>query len=81
MRIVRTRSIPNVPDDRLITDMGRIHDMIHTIDGIRGHDGTRRSMIDLGRKGKKIAAAIRDRDIDHPHPDCTFCAAPQGGTP
>jgi hypothetical protein len=71
MRIVRTKSIPNVPDDRLTIDQARIHTMIHTPEGIAAWDQTRRGMIDQGRKGKAIAAEMRRRGMVAA--DCTFC--------
>lgn len=71
MRIVRTKSIPNVDDDRLITDRARIHDMFHTVDGLRGHDGPRRDLIDNGIKGRKIAAELARRG--HAPSPCRFC--------
>lgn len=73
MRIVRTRSIPNVEDARLLTDAGRIHDMIHTPDGIRAWSDTRRGMIDMGLKGLAITTEIHKRGLAHPHTSCRFC--------
>lgn len=70
-RIVRTRSIPNVPDERLHDDLARIHHTCHTVDGLRAWDDTRRSLIDLGRKGHAIARELIRRG--HPPPDCRFC--------
>ena len=71
MRIVRTKSIPNVDDGRLIEDLQRIHDAFHTAEGLRAHDGPRRELIDNGIKGKKIAAEMDRRGI--PLSGCRFC--------
>ena len=71
MKIVKTKSIPNVDDDRLATDLARIHDAFHTPEGIRRHDGTRREMVNNGIKGKKIAAELARRG--HDAPSCRFC--------
>ncbi len=71
MRIVRTKSIPNVPDERLVEDIGRIHAAFHTAEGIQAFDGPRRTMQDNGRKGKAIAAEMIRRGM--PAPTCTFC--------
>jgi hypothetical protein len=73
MRIVRTKSIPNVDDDRLIADLGRIHDAFHTTDGLREHDGPRRDLVNNGIKGKRIAAELQRRG--HAAPSCPFCRA------
>ena len=75
MRIVRTKSIPNVDGDRLTTDIQTMHQAFHTVAGLHEFDGPRRSMIDNGRKIKAIAAEIKRRGIPNPTPDCTFCQA------
>ena len=71
MRIVRSRSIPNVDDDRLVTDLGRLHQRLHTVEGLQAHDGPRRELIDNGRKGHKIHAELVRRGL--PASSCQFC--------
>lgn len=71
MRIVRTKSIPNVDDDRLITDRCRIHEMFHTLDGLRAHDGPRRDLVNNGMKARKISAELARRG--HGPSSCRFC--------
>lgn len=74
MRIVRTKSIPNVDDDRLLGDIATLHDRFHTPEGLRAHDGPRRDMINNGMKIKKIASELEARG--HPPSDCKFCQPP-----
>jgi len=61
MRIVRTRSIPNVSTERLLADLHFLHDTYHTIDGLRGHDGPRRQLVDNGLKILAIRAELTAR--------------------
>ena len=72
MRIVRTKSIPNVDTQRLCVDLGRLHAMLHTVDGLRAFDGPRRSLYDNGMKGRRIATELARRGVA-PTP-CRFCA-------
>lgn len=72
MRIVRTRSIPNVDDERLLHDLARLHEAFHTPEGLARHDGSRRELFNNGIKGKKIAAELVRRG--HVSPACRFCA-------
>lgn len=72
MKIVSTKSIPNVDDQRLVDDLARLHDMLHTIEGLAAFDMPRRSLVDLGVKAHKIAAELLRRG--HQPPDCRFCS-------
>jgi hypothetical protein len=71
MRIVRTRSIPNVDDERLVNDRARLHQAFHTMEGLHEFDGPRRSMIDNGLKILAISAELAKRG--HPPSSCRFC--------
>ena len=71
-RIVRTRSIPNVPTERLCVDLWRLHTMLHTVDGLRAFDGPRRNLFDQGVKARRIATELATRGLS-PTP-CRFCA-------
>jgi hypothetical protein len=70
-RIVRNKSIRNVDDERLIVDLGRLHDMLHTAAGLQAHDGPRRGLIDNGRKGHLIHAELLRRGLAAS--SCQFC--------
>ena len=72
MRIVRTKSIPNVDSERLLGDLRRLHDSFHTPEGLRGHDGPRRELIDNGRKALAIRRELTGRQVDT-NIDCRFC--------
>lgn len=74
MRIVRTRSIPNVETDRLLTDASRLHDMLHTHAGLHAFDGPRRQLIDNGVKIAPIRAELAKRGVSHPEPRCRICS-------
>lgn len=71
MRIVKTRSIPNVDDDRLVGDLATLHAQYHTPEGLRQFDMPRRSLFDNGMKAKKISAELARRG--HAAPSCRFC--------
>lgn len=73
MRVVRTRSIPNVDDERLISDRARLHQAFHTQEGLHSFDGPRREMVDNGRKGRAVTAELVRRG--HPEPSCMFCTS------
>ena len=72
MRIVRTKSIPNVPTDRLCVDLGRLHAMLHTPEGLHAFDMPRRSLFDNGMKGRRIATELARRGVAPT--GCRFCA-------
>ena len=61
IRVVRTRSIPNVDTERLIADAGRLCALIHP-----GYvwEGQRRGMLDYGVKLVKIHTELRRRGVD-----------------
>jgi hypothetical protein len=71
MRIVRLKSLPHVDITRLLDDRQRLHDAIHTADGLRDFSEPRRTLILLGIKGKFISAEIAKRG--GPPSDCQFC--------
>lgn len=72
MRIVRTKSIPNVSDERLIGDLQRLHDQFHTPEGIRAHDGPRQDLINNGIKCLKIQRELTSRHVNI-NIDCRWC--------
>lgn len=74
MKIVKTRSIPNVDDARLLDSLQQTHAMIHTADGLHQFDGTRRSLTDIGRRGLKIRAELRRRGVESTGIPCRWCA-------
>ena len=61
IRIVRTRSIPNVDTKRLVTDARRLCAQIHP-----GNvwEGQRRGMLDYGVKRVKIHAELDRRGVE-----------------
>jgi hypothetical protein len=73
VKTVRTKSIPNVPDERLIGDIDTLHKQFHTAEGLHAHDKPRRDLIDNGNRIKKISAELHKRGIPHPIPGCQFC--------
>ena len=75
MRTVRTKSIPNVPDDRLTGDIVTLHNSFHVAEGAGMRHGSLHDLRCNGRVIKAIAAEIKRRGITHPNPLCTFCAA------
>jgi hypothetical protein len=72
MRIVRTKSIPNVDNDRLLTDLGRLHDMFHTPEGLAVFDGPRRQLVDNGMKCLAIQRELTSRKVNT-NIDCRWC--------
>lgn len=71
MRPLRNRSIPHADDRRLLDERNRLHGMLHTSQGLRSFDDTRRSMVDNGIKLILINAEIRNRGLDEL--ECTHC--------
>ena len=74
MKIVRTKSIRNVDDARLVDSLSQLCAMLHGAAAMRAFDGPRRSMIDNGIKIRPIMAALADRGQTNPNPDCPVCA-------
>lgn len=74
MRIVRTRSIPNVDSERLITDLKTLHHIFHTPEGIHGFDGNRREMFDNCRKAMAIRDELKTRSFSIDI-TCRFCGS------
>lgn len=72
MRIVRTRSIPNVDNDRLLGDLQRIHDQFHTPEGLHAFSGPRREMVNMGMKCLKIQRELTARMVNT-NIDCRWC--------
>jgi hypothetical protein len=62
VRVVRTRSIPNVSTERLLEDGTTLCSQVHP--GSAWTDGPRRQMIDLGRKIVAIRAELTKRGVD-----------------
>lgn len=60
-RIVRTRSIPNVDDDRLRDDALRLCAMLHGVAAMQAFDGPRRELLDNGRKLVAIKVELTRR--------------------
>lgn len=75
MRTVKTKSIPNVPDERLTGDIVILHNGWHDVLGSGLREGSLNDARCNGRIIKAIAAEIQRRGILHPLPGCTFCAA------
>lgn len=71
-RIVRTRSIPNVDDERLLGDLQRLHDMCHTPEGLHAFSGPRRELVNHGMKIIKIGRELDNRRINS-NIDCRWC--------
>lgn len=74
---VKTKSIPNVPTERLGAEQSRLHDLLHTTEGLRRHDGPRRELIDNGMKRKMIGHELMLRGSQTE--DCIHCK-PSGDT-
>ena len=74
MKVIRTKSIPNVDSDRLRDSLAQTHQMAHTPDGIREHMGPRRDLINHGVRGLRIAAELTRRNEPTGIPDCRFCS-------
>lgn len=68
---VKNKSIPNVATSRLHRSLDAIHEQVHTGPGLRAHDQPRRSLIEMGAKGRMIAHELRLRG--EPDRDCRFC--------
>jgi hypothetical protein len=74
MRVVKSRSIPNVPDERLTDSLAQLHRTLHTPEGLHEFSDPRRTLIDLGIKARKIRRELGIRGV--PTPPCRFCDGP-----
>jgi hypothetical protein len=79
MRIVKTKSIPNVPDERLTDSLAQLCHAFHGA-GIVSFDGPRRTMIDNCRKIRPILAEMNKRGIPNPNTQCSICTRRQEAT-
>ena len=77
MKIVRTKSIPNVDSDRLRDSLTQTHAACHTVDGLAAHHGPRRELVDNGIRGLRIAAELVRRGEPTGIPSCRFCSGNQ----
>lgn len=77
VRYVRTRSIPNSPEEVLALHALRIHNRTHTVYGLMAWDEPRRQLVVLGRKVRAITAELGRRGAPIPPvvADCRFCVA------
>ncbi len=74
MRLVKTKSIPNVDDERLTDSLMRIHQSVHTAEGLHTWDKPRRGLYDLGMKALKIKKELDKRNVSSPVNDCKWCS-------
>lgn len=70
--LVKNKSIANVDDARLTGDLAKLHQELHTGEGLRAFSDTKRSLIERGMKARMIVHELQKRG--HPKPDCKFCA-------
>lgn len=71
-RIVKNRSIPNVETERLLHDIGVLHQRFHTPEGLHAHQGPRRELVDNGVKCLKIQRELTARKVNT-NIDCRWC--------
>lgn len=69
---LKTKSIPNVEDDRLFARREHLHNLYHTPEGLRSYDNTKRGLVDQGMIIKSIADEIESRGLEDPN-TCRFC--------
>jgi hypothetical protein len=80
MKIVRTRSIPNVDDDRIIDSARQICATIHGTAAIRAWSDSRRAMVNIGIKIAPIRDEMIRRGITNPNPACCICTGRKEST-
>lgn len=68
---IKLRSIPGAPTGRLQRRLSVLHDMVHTVDGLREHDAPRRSLIEQSMKTRAITHELRLRGVEPG--DCSHC--------
>lgn len=73
-KIVKTKSIPNVSTERLQDSIGRLHQQVHTPEGLHGWDLPRRSLVEYGMKTLAIREELRRRDAPSPVEGCRWCS-------
>lgn len=77
-KIVKTKSIPNVDTGRLQDSIARLHQQVHTPDGLHDWDSPRRSLVDYGLKTIAIRKELEQRGAPSPVEGCRWCSH---GTP
>lgn len=77
IRVVRTKSIPNVDSARLQDSLNQIHQKIHTVTGLLKWDKPRRGLVELGMKAQVIHAELLRRGVVPEVKGCIFCSRPQ----
>lgn len=73
-KIVKSKSIPNVATDRLQDSLGRLHQQVHTTEGLHNWDAPRRSLIDYGLKTMAIKKELDNRGAPSPVEGCRWCS-------
>jgi hypothetical protein len=73
-KVVKTKSIPNVDSARLTDSISRLHDQVHTVEGLRQWDLPRRSLIDYGMKTMAIKSELDKRGVPSPVEGCRWCS-------
>jgi hypothetical protein len=68
---LRTRSIPNVPTERLRRHLEHLHAQVHTEEGLRQLDEPRRNIVHKAMKAKVTAHELRLRG--EPTGECSLC--------
>lgn len=61
---LHTRSIPNVPTERLQRRMSVLHETVRTSEGLRAWDQSRRSLIEQSMKAKMVEHELRLRGVE-----------------
>lgn len=73
-KIVKSKSIPNVATERLQDSLGRLHQQVHTVEGLHSWDAPRRSLIDYGLKTMAIKKELDKRGAPSPVEGCRWCS-------
>lgn len=73
-KVVKMKSIPNVDTGRLQDSIGRLHQQVHTVEGLRQWDAPRRSLIDYGMKTIAIKQELDKRGAPSPVEGCRWCS-------
>lgn len=73
-KVVKMKSIPNVETGRLQDSISRLHQQIHTQEGLHNWDAPRRSLVDYGMKTIAIKKELDKRGEPSPVEGCRWCS-------
>lgn len=70
---LKTKRIPTADSDELRSNLGAIHDSMHTQEGLHAYSGPRRGLIEQGMRARQMHDELASREPGYYNP-CRFCS-------